>query len=327
MFKHLNRARSPRGFTLVELLVVIGIIAVLIGILLPALNKAREQSNSLKCLSNLRTIGQGLGIYRAYYNDWLPPGETGQGGGNGYHWDALLQQVMGRSGDVSYAGNSQAGMIGQAFTCPSHAVDPNMTGTYECDYSAHPRLMPRLGQSTGNADGLDTGVKITKTNFILMHMIKGAEVPHSSDVIAVIDGVQLDPALHLSNTTSTNYAAEECFTEIDGGNYWAGGFFGPGGRLCADYQTDTFLASQINVTDKVVFVNQPVSVDPAAGYEEGNIAWRHLGNSSTNCLFLDGHADSFTVGNKPGAVSVPSGEGSASYSTNLMRRNIYIPFR
>jgi prepilin-type N-terminal cleavage/methylation domain-containing protein/prepilin-type processing-associated H-X9-DG protein len=69
-----GRGRQRRGFTLTELLVVIGVIALLIGILLPTLSKARESSRKAACLANLRSLGQAQIIYANIWKDCLPNG-------------------------------------------------------------------------------------------------------------------------------------------------------------------------------------------------------------------------------------------------------------
>lgn len=148
------------GFTLVELLIVIGIIALLIAVLLPALSQARGAAKLTKCLAQQRELGQSIRLYSLDNGNWLPFGrfENYEGNtGQSMSWDDLL--LMGRYGlhnklltfnDVRFFGI--AGIKTPRLKCPNDPVDQYYVG----DGTANPiawRLTYGVVQGPGNGVG------------------------------------------------------------------------------------------------------------------------------------------------------------------------------
>ena len=154
-----RRPAAPRGaFTLVELLVVIGIIALLISILMPALTRAREQANTLRCLSNLRQIGNAIQMYAVASKNFLVPGDYRFPGDSFEREDWATILVNGKylpaprqPGSVNTFGDTSIG--DSVFRCPNGinhrgnlASVPHPGTSYDQMGAVFTRL---LSQSTG----------------------------------------------------------------------------------------------------------------------------------------------------------------------------------
>jgi prepilin-type N-terminal cleavage/methylation domain-containing protein/prepilin-type processing-associated H-X9-DG protein len=148
--------RRRYGFTLVELLVVIGIIAVLIGILLPVISRARSAANQAACMANLRTLGQLLNNYAVEFRGSMPYGRYYGLVGSGSNlsnnpddqdsvenratmvwWSVLRKYMKGQSGQWDNAVKFQQDRFMKAYACPD-GHDPEAGNDYGCN----PVIMP-----------------------------------------------------------------------------------------------------------------------------------------------------------------------------------------
>lgn len=99
--------RNKPGFTLIEILVVISIIALLLSIMMPALGAAKERARATVCLSNLRQIGLSALLYAEDHKDFVPR--------NGGHWIQLFMPYLGRK-----ANQAKDYREVKIYNCPSY---------------------------------------------------------------------------------------------------------------------------------------------------------------------------------------------------------------
>ncbi|QQE13461.1 prepilin-type N-terminal cleavage/methylation domain-containing protein [Planctomycetota bacterium] len=160
------------GFTLIELLVVISIIALLIGILLPALSAARGTAKDMACMSNQRQLMLGVFAYSINNNGLYPIGYTWYD--SGADWSLLISNFVQGSGttyDLSGGGDERT----EIYTCPSASFDDG-----NLHYSSNPLLM-------GNIH--DAGME---------QCYREATIKRTTEVIVIMDGTQ-----HPDNTTAS----------------------------------------------------------------------------------------------------------------------------
>ncbi len=242
---------ARKGFTLIELLVVISIIALLVGILLPALGAARKSAQRIKSLSNVRQIGTAIYGYAADNKDLWIPGRTpydqilstrawspasiggGPGGKKGWIYSSLLL-------DSDYLGGAEV------FVCPS--LDATrlefLTDDYNDDtsfFEGHAAALWNEVQYGYNAVFMSGMGKILSET-----TAKGIGINPNVHSSAALKQSSLDDARSSSATIvladSKNYAAELG----GGGNGWVKGDIGGIGYL---YPADDPITAQTGFTD------------------------------------------------------------------------------
>src|SRR5688500_9708802 len=169
---------SSRGFTLVELLVVIGIIAVLMSLLLPTLGRARESARRTTCLSNLRQVHLAFHFYAAGNRDRVPLGYRGLAapGSGRKQWNSMVYSSTSKKycifGILYLLGEMKTP---QVFYCPSNTDPQSMFNSDSNPWPPGPEGDPNAQVFAGY--GCRPEVELPEE----FHKIPGLKIPKLND--------------------------------------------------------------------------------------------------------------------------------------------------